>query len=379
MNNITKDGNTLLPTGYKQWRKGIEKLIDTAKLKTAISVNMGTLSLYWNIGKSILQKQEQEGWGKQVIEQLSKDLISRYPDDRGYSIRNLRYMKRFASEYPDFPILQVSLAELKKLPILQATLAELENEGKEYVQIPLAQISWYHHISLLSKVKDEAQRAYYITETAQNGWSRDVMLLQIGNGYIHAKGHTINNFEQTLPPLQSDLARYIFKDPYNFSFIGTVALQNELDIEKSLTSKITDFLLEMGRGFAYIGRQYHISVDGDDYYIDLLMYHLKLHCYVVVELKAVEFKPEFVSKLNFYISAVDDIVKSPEDKPTIGLLLCRTKSNKKAEFSLRGITQPMGIAQYETEKLFADVASALPQIEEIEEKLEESEEKTDKE
>ena len=373
MNNITKDGNTLLPTGYNQWRKDIENLIDTAKLKTAISVNMGTLSLYWNIGKSILQKQEQEGWGKQVIEQLSKDLISRYPDDRGYSIRNLRYMKRFASEYPDFPILQVPLAELKTLPILQATLAELENEGKEHVQVPLAQISWYHHISLLSKVKDEAQRAYYITETAQNGWSRDVMLLQIDNGYIHAKGHAINNFEQTLPPVQSDLARYIFKDPYNFSFIGTMALQNELDIEKSLTSKITDFLLEMGRGFAYIGRQYHISVDGDDYYIDLLMDHLKLHCYVVVELKAVEFKPEFVSKLNFYISAVDDIVKSPEDKPTIGLLLCRTKSNKKAEFSLRGITQPMGIAQYETEKLFADVASALPQIEEIEKSMEDLE------
>ena len=370
MNNIIKDSITLLPTGYAQWRKDIEHLIDTAKLRTALNVNVGTLTLYWNIGKSILQKQEQEGWGKQVIEQLSKDLISRYPDDRGYSVRNLRYMKRFASAYPDFPILQVPLAELKELPILQATLAELENEGRKFVQVPLAQISWYHHISLLPKVKDEAERAYYITETAQNGWSRDVMLLQIDNGYIHAKGHAINNFEQTLPPLQSDLARYIFKDPYNFSFIGTVALQNELDIEKSLTSKITDFLLEMGRGFAYIGRQYHISVDGDDYYIDLLMYHLKLHCYVVVELKAVEFKPEFVSKLNFYISAVDDMVKSPEDKPTIGLLLCRTKSNKKAEFSLRGITQPMGIAQYETEKLFADVASALPQIEEIENKIE---------
>ena len=369
MNEIIRGSNTLLPNGYAQWRKDIEHLIDTAKLHTALNVNVGTLTLYWNIGKSILQKQEQEGWGKQVIEQLSKDLISRYPDDRGYSVRNLRYMKRFASAYPDFPILQVPLAELRKLPILQAALAELENEGREFVQVPLAQISWYHHISLLPKVKDEAQRAYYITETAQNGWSRDVMLLQIDNGYIHAKGHAINNFEQTLPPLQSDLARYIFKDPYNFSFIGTVALQNELDIEKSLTSKITDFLLEMGRGFAYIGRQYHISVGGDDYYIDLLMYHLKLHCYVVVELKAVEFKPEFVSKLNFYISAVDDLVKSPEDKPTIGLLLCRTKSNKKAEFSLRGITQPMGIAQYETEKLFADVASALPQIEEIENKL----------
>lgn len=371
---ITKENNTLLPTGYIQWRKDIEQLIDTAKLKTAISVNMGTLSLYWNIGKSILQKQEQEGWGKQVIEQLSKDLISRYPNDRGYSKRNLGYMKSFAMQYPDFPFLQVSLAKLKELPILQVTLAKLESEDKEFVQVPLVlQISWYHHISLLSKVKDEAERAYYITETAQNGWSRDVMLLQIDNGYIHAKGHAINNFEQTLPPIQSDLARYIFKDPYNFSFIGTVALQNELDIEKSLTIKITDFLLEMGRGFAYIGRQYHISVDGDDYYIDLLMYHLKLHCYVVVELKAVEFRPEFVSKLNFYISAVDDIVKSPEDKPTIGLLLCRTKSNKKAEFSLRGITQPMGIAQYETEKLFADVASALPQIEEIEKSMEDLE------
>ena len=369
MNEIIKGSNSLLPNGYAQWRKDIEHLIDTAKLHTALNVNVGTLTLYWNIGKSILHKQEQEGWGKQVIEQLSKDLISRYPDDRGYSKRNLGYMKSFAMQYPDFPFLQVPLAKLRELPILQATLAKLESEGKDFVQVPLAQISWYHHISLLPKVKDEAERAYYITETAQNGWSRDVMLLQIDNGYIHAKGHAINNFEQILPPLQSDLARYIFKDPYNFSFIGTVALQNELDIEKSLTSKITDFLLEMGRGFAYIGRQYHISVDGDDYYIDLLMYHLKLHCYVVVELKAVEFKPEFVSKLNFYISAVDDLVKSTEDKPTIGLLLCRTKSNKKAEFSLRGITQPMGIAQYETEKLFADVASALPQIEEIENKL----------
>ena len=369
MNEIIKGSNSLLPNGYAQWRKDIEHLIDTAKLHTALNVNVGTLTLYWNIGKSILHKQEQEGWGKQVIEQLSKDLISRYPDDRGYSKRNLGYMKSFAMQYPDFPFLQVPLAKLRELPILQATLAKLESEGKDFVQVPLAQISWYHHISLLPKVKDEAERAYYITETAQNGWSRDVMLLQIDNGYIHAKGHAINNFEQTLPPVQSDLARYIFKDPYNFSFIGTIALQNELDIEKSLTSKITDFLLEMGRGFAYIGRQYHISVDGDDYYIDLLMYHLKLHCYVVVELKAVEFKPEFVSKLNFYISAVDDLVKSTEDKPTIGLLLCRTKSNKKAEFSLRGITQPMGIAQYETEKLFADVASALPQIEEIENKL----------
>ncbi len=360
----------MLPEGYSEWRKNIEQLIEVSKLRTAISVNTSMLTLYWNIGKSILQKQKDSGWGKKIINQLSKDLSNRFPDDRGYSERNLRNMKRFAEAYPDFPILQVPLAKLQGQLIWQVPLAKLQEEGAESMQVPLAQITWYHHISLLSKVEDDVERAYYINETAQNGWSRDVMLMQIANGYIQAKGHAINNFTQTLPPPQSDLARYIFKDPYNFSFLGTVALQNELDIEKSLTSKVTEFLLEMGRGFAYIDRQYHISVDGDDYYIDILMYHLKLHCYVVIELKAVEFKPEFVSKLNFYISAVDEYVKTAEDKPTIGLLLCRTKSDKKAEFSLRGVTQPMGIAQYETEKLFADVASALPQIEDIEKELE---------
>ena len=370
MNNIIRSkDNSLLPDWYFDWRNNIEQMITRSKLSAAMHVNTDMLSLYWHIGKSILEKQKQQGWGKLVIDQLSADLTKRFPDDRGYSIRNLHYMRRFADAYPNFPILQVPLAELKRVPILQVPLAELIKADKDYAEIALTQVAWYHHISLLSKVKDEAERAYYIIETAQNGWSRDTMLSQIANGYIHAKGHAINNFEKTLPPPQSDLAKYVFKDPYNFSFLGTVALQNELDIEKSLTSKITEFLLEMGRGFAYVGRQYPIVVDGDDYYIDLLMYHLKLHCYVAIELKAVEFKPEFVSKLNFYISAVDDTVKSPEDKPTIGLLLCRTKSDKKAEFTLRGITQPMGIAQYETQKLFEDVASALPQIEDLENNL----------
>lgn len=342
MKDLIVSKNERMPVGYTAWRDDIEQLISVSKLRTAISVNSSMLDLYWHIGQSILQQQKEKGWGHKIIVQLSKDLSSRFPDDRGYSERNLGYMKRFALEYPDFPILQVPLAKLK---------------------IPLTQITWYHHISLFSKVKDMAERAYYICETTKNGWSRDVMLYQIECGYINAKGHAINNFAQTMPPLQSDLARDIFKDPYNFSFLGTVALQSELEIEKSLTNKLTDFLLEMGRGFAYIGRQYRINVDGDDYYIDILMYHLKLHCYVVVELKAVEFKPEYVSKLNFYISAVDEYVKLPEDKPSVGLLLCRTKSDKKAEFSLRGISQPMGIAAYETEQLFREVASALPQME----------------
>lgn len=363
----------MLPDGYNDWRKDIISLIERSKLKAILSVNAELLTLYWKIGSDILTKQKRLGWGAQVIDRLSEDLSKTFPDDRGYSVRNLRNMKRFAMKYPDFPIWQVPLAELQKLPIDQVSFAELQIDNNGFVQIPLAQITWYHHTSLIPKVKNNAERAFYIMETARNGWSRDVMLTQIANGYIKAKGNAINNFQNILPSYQSDLAKYAFKDPYNFSFIGTVALQNELDIEKSLAGKVTDFLLEMGRGFAFIGRQYHVMVDGDDYYIDILMYHLKLHCYVVVELKAVEFIPEFVSKLNFYISAVDEYVKAPEDKPTIGLLLCRTKSNKKAEFALRGITQPMGIAQYETEKLFADVASALPQIGEIEKELEEEE------
>lgn len=357
-------------TEYKSWRCRIEAMIEHSKLKAVMSVNEEMLALYWKIGKDILEKQRTLGWGTQVIHQLSMDLTHRFPDDRGYSERNLRNMKRFADAYPQFPIWQVPLAKLGELPISQSTIEQLKNDDGDFLQVPLAKISWYHHISLLPKAKDDATRAFYILETVANGWSRDVMLLQVDNDYIKAKGKAVSNFDNTLPPPQSDLAKYAFKDPYKFSFLGTVALQNELDLEKSLASKVTEFLLEMGRGFAFVGRQYHVSVDGDDYYIDILMYHLKLHCYVVVELKAVEFIPEFVSKLNFYISAVDEYVKTPEDKPTIGLLLCRTKSDKKAQFALRGITQPMGIAEYETEQLFADVASSLPQIEDIENEME---------
>jgi len=326
------------------------------------------LELYWSIGNDIIKKQKGLGWGTQVIEQLSKDLTHRFPNDKGYSIRNLHYMRRFASAYPNFPILQVPLAEFKKLPISQVALAELSNDGVN-VEVPLTVISWYHHISLLPKIKDEAERAFYILETNKNGWSSDVMLSKYSAGYMESVGKAINNFKSTLPSVQSDLAKYAFKDPYVFSFLGTMSLQHERDIENHLADKITEFLLEMGRGFSYIGCQYNVVVDGEDYYIDILMYHVKLHCYVVVELKAVEFIPEFVSKLNFYISAVDEYVKVPEDKPTIGLLLCRSKSDKKAEFALRGITQPMGIAQYETEKLFSDVASALPTIEDVENRL----------
>lgn len=366
---ISTNNLPCLPDGYAEWRKQIETLIESSKLSAALHVNTDLLQLYWDIGHDILRKQKELGWGKQIIEQLSADLSKKFHNDKGYSVRNLHYMRRFAEEYPDFPILQVPLAEFKELPVSQAAMAELAS-ADDVVKVPLTTISWYHHISLLPKIKDKAERAFYILETAKNGWSRDTMLSKHASGYINAVGKAITNFKSTLPSVQSDLAKYAFKDPYVFSFIGTMALQHERDIENNLAEKVTDFLLEMGRGFSFIGRQYNVVVDNEDYYIDILMYHVKLHCYVVVELKAVEFMPEFVSKLNFYISAVDEYVKSPEDNPTIGLLLCRDKSNKKAEFALRGFSQPMGIAQYDTEKLFDEVASSLPAIEEIEERLE---------
>lgn len=366
---IIPNTNDLLPDGYDAWRNAIETRIERAKLQAILKVNSELLSLYWSIGNDILEKQQKLGWGAQVIDRLSTDLSRKFPDDRGFSVRNLKYMRMFAEAYPDFPFVQVPLAQLCEYPIWQVPLAKLQEEGKDFVQVPLAQITWYHHISLIPKVKNGAERALYILATAHEGWSRDTMLTQIANGYIEAKGSSINNFDFTLPSPQSDLAKYTFKDPYNFSFLGTVALQNELDIEKGLASRVVEFLLEMGKGFAFIGRQYHLAVDESDYYIDILMYHLQLHCYVVVELKAVEFKPEFVSKLNFYISAVDEQVKSPEDKPTIGLLLCRSKSDTKARFALRGFTQPLGIAEYETKKLFAEVASSLPQIEDMKDNL----------
>ena len=355
----------LFPEGYTLWKDEIISLIEKHKYQSILNVNTELLTLYWKIGNDIINKQNEKKWGAQVVEQLSKDLSKAFPDDRGYSSRNLWEMKRFAKSYPMFPILQVPLAEFRERQISESLFSKLVKNNDDCIEVLLTQITWYHHISLLSKVKNVAERAFYIMATISEGWSRDVMLTQIANRYINAIGNSINNFSDTLPSYQSDLAQYTFKDPYNFSFLGTVALQNELSLEKDLSRKVTDFLLEMGRGFAFVGRQYRINVDNDDYYIDILMYHLQLHCYVVVELKTVEFIPEHVSKLNFYISAVDEYVKSPEDKPTIGLLLCRSKSDTKARFALRGITQPLGIAQFETEKLFEDVASSLPQIDEM--------------
>ncbi len=382
MSNIATRETPVIIEEYQHWRDEIISLIERSKLQAVLNVNKEMLALYWKIGHDILRKQKELGWGTQVVEQLSLDLHRRFPDDDGYSARNLWNMKRFALEYPDFPFLQVPLAEMEKDEILQVALAEnmqtpiwqvplakLEKDGETFVQVPLAQITWYHHISLLPKVKSLPERAFYIMETSAQGWSRDVMLANVAADYKNAKGKAITNFCGTLPPVDSDFARYAFKDPYSFGFIGTQGLKNELAIEEKLTEHVVDFLLEMGRGFAFVGRQYRITVDGDEYKIDLLMYHLKMHRYVVIELKSVEFIPEFVSKLNFYISAVDEYVKTQQDNPTIGLLLCPNKSNEKVRFSLRGFSQPMGVAEYEIKQLIDEVQEALPTVEEIQNEL----------
>lgn len=357
---------------YNQWAHNVFATIEKSKLQATLVVNESLLTLYFLLGKEIVERQEVLGWGAQVVNLLSADLLRRYPKESGFSERNLKYMRQFAKEYPHFPFLQVPLAQLETNPIAWKSALNNSTDKKGFVQVPLAQITWYHHISLISRVKETEKRAFYITKTAENGWSRDIMLLQIDNNLHENYGKALNNFNQTLPEYQSDLARDIFKDPYKFGFLNIREKVDERTIENKLIQKVTDFLLEMGKGFAFVGHQYHIEVEEDDYYLDILMYHLKLHCYVVIELKAVEFMPEFISKLNFYISAVDDQVKTKEDNPTIGLLLCTNKKSKKVEYSLRGNQQPLGVASYHLSNALQEaLQSALPTADEIRKKLEE--------
>ena len=355
---------------YQQWLQHLCDEIDRQRLKAVMQLNTATLQHYWWMGNDIIQKQKEKGWGANVINRLSKDLQKHYGRDSGYSPRNLGYMKQFVSEYPDFPFLQVPLAKLQEMPILQARLAKFTvSADGEFVQVPLSQITWYHHISLIPKVKDVALRAFYITESANKGWNRDIMLMQIEDRY-HTKAQSLpNNFNSTLPLVHSDLAKAAFKDPYNFGFVDMTKVRQEKDLEDQLADKVTDFLLELGKGFSYLGRQWPLNIDGEDCFVDLMMYHTRLHCYVAIELKVVDFKPEFISKLNYYISAIDDLIKMPEDNPTIGLLLCRSKNNTKVEYALRGMTQPLGVAEYKTYQLMENLKSSLPSIDDLEKTL----------
>lgn len=334
-----------MTTPLKNYAKFLEQLkqkISSARLQAARSVNRELILLYHHIGSEILKQQKQKGWGAKVIDRLSKDLSEEFSEMKGLSVRNLKYMRRFAEEYPDL----------------------------EFVQEALAQLTWYHNTTLLEKIKNKQTRIFYIKKAAENGWSRNVMLMHIETNLHKRQGQAITNFQQRLPNLQSDLAHYTLKDPYIFDFLTLSENANEKEIENALIHHMEKFLLELGEGFAFVSRQYHLQIADNDFYIDLLFYHIKLKCYVVVELKAGEFKPEYAGKMNFYLSAIDDLLKLPEDNPSIGLILCRKKNKILAEYALRDVNKPIGLSQYHlTKKLPKNIKDFLPSIAELEKEL----------
>jgi len=332
----------VLPTGYGELLENLKSRIRTARVQAALSVNRKLVLLYWHIGKEILQKQEQEGWGTKVIDRLALDLAREFPEMKGFSPRNLKYMRAFAEAWPD----------------------------EQIVQDVLAQITWYHNITLLEKVKDPPERLWYVEQTIEHGWSRNVLVHQIESKLYERQGKAITNFERTLPSPQSDLARSLLKDPYVFDFLSLGPEVQERDLERALLNHLRDFLLELGKGFAFVGMQYRLDVGGEEFSIDLLFYQLRLRCFVVIDLKIGEFKPEYAGKMNFYLSAVDDLLRHPDDPPSIGLILCKRQNRLVAEYALRDMNKPMGVATYRlTEALPADLQEHLPSIEELQKEL----------
>ena len=322
---------------YKSLLENIKQEVLNAQYKAIYAVNKELMFMYWHIGKIILENTQ---WGNKFIDNLSMDLKMEFPEIKGFSVRNLKYMRKFAEEYPDF----------------------------EFVQEVLAQITWYHNIILMDKIDDIEERKWYIKEIVQNGWSSNMLKMQI-NGRVYerqALAEKITNFDLTLPSVQSDLATQTMKDPYLFDFISIKGKVKELQIENAMINKIKDVLIELGKGFAFVGSEYKLEVGGKEYFIDLLFYHLKLKCYIVVELKAREFEPTDAGQLNFYLSAVDDLVKDKDDNATIGLLLCKGKDNFTAEYALKDINKPIGVSEY---KLLEDMPeylqSQLPRAEDI--------------
>jgi len=359
---------------YTRWLQEIKEKIKRTQVRAALAASRELILFYWDLGESISRKLQENIWGNKVIDQLSKDLASEFPGVQGFSRRNLYYVKKFYEFFSDFSEIDV---------IVPRVGAQLENEivpqtGAQIVPPVIILIGgslpWSHIKIILDKIKDHQETLFYIHETIENGWSRDALALQIKSDLYSRQGKAITNFKKTLPKAQSDLAQQTIKDPYSFDFLTLTKPYNERDIENQLISHITKFLLELGKGFAFVGRQYHLEVGDSDYYLDLLFYHIKLKCYVVVELKNTKFIPEYAGKLNFYLSAVDSLLKSETDQPTIGILLCRDRNKIETEFSLRDINKPMGVSEFIlTENLPENLKGSLPTIEEIEadfEKLE---------
>jgi predicted nuclease of restriction endonuclease-like (RecB) superfamily len=377
---------TVGAAGYAPLLAELKSRVRTAQVKAALAVNRELIALYWDIGRVILQRQQAEGWGTKVVARLAADLRAEFPEMKGFSERNLNYMIRFAREYGALAILQqpaALLSEGSATPIMPQAAAQFT--AGEIVQPAIAQLSpddpisilqqlaaklpWFHHVILMEKVKDRAIRLWYMQRAIEHGWSRAVLTVQIETKAHRRMGKAQTNFAQTLPPMQSDLAQQVLKDPYTFDFLTLSAEARERELEQGLTEHIQKFLVELGVGFAFVGRQVHLEVGGEDYYLDLLFYHLKLRCFVVLDLKMEAFKPEFAGKMNFYLTAVDEQMRHANDQPTIGLLLCKEKNRLTVEYALRDVKKPIGVAEWRTrlvESLPKQLRGALPSVEDLE-------------
>ncbi len=347
--------NLILNKEYKAWLAELKLKVRTAQLKAAVKVNSEMLLFYWGLGADIVAKQTRAQWGDSFLSRLSRDLMSEFPNVRGFSLSNLKYIKQWYQFYTrGAAISQQPVGQIGQQPVAQIT-----------------QIPWGHNLVIMSKAKNTEEALFYVQKTVQNNWSRAVLTHQIEGGLYRRKGKAVSNFKATLPATQSDLAQQTLKDPYSFDFLTLREKHNEKELEDALVNHVTRFLLELGAGFSYVGRQHKIEVTGDEFFIDLLFYHTRLHCYVVIELKAGKFKPEFAGKLNFYVSAVDATLKGKEDQPTIGILICKSKNDTVVEYSLKDIHKPIGVSEYKiTKNLPREYRSSLPSIEEIEAELE---------
>ena len=339
---------------YSELLSQIKTRVRAAQIKATLSANAEMIGMYFDVGKMIHQQQTTQGWGAKITKNLANDIKNELPEAKGFSERNLKFMVQFYLEYK-------AVFQIGKQPVSQLTQI-----GKQLV----SQIPWGHNIALMQKVKNLETRLLYIQQTIAEGWTREVLNTQIKNNWHLRQGKGISNFETTLPKLQSQYAQDLMKDPYVFDFLTFTDTFNERELETELVKHLEKFLLELGAGFAFVGRQYHLQIADKDFYIDLLFYNLKLRSYVVIELKKGEFKPEYAGKLNFYCSAVDDLLKHPTDQATIGLILCEDKNQIFAEYALKDINKPIGVSQYElTQALPNNLKGSLPTIAEIEEEL----------
>jgi len=351
--------------------------IQSAQTRAMLAVNAELVRLYWDIGQIIDGRQQREGWGAAVIPRLSRELLNELPEIKGFSERNIKRMLTFYREYLDpSAIVPQAAAQLLPTPILQLPVAKLDTAAKvpqAAAQLPdslLWAIPWFHHIILMEKVKDLATRRWYMEQTLANGWSRNLLAAQI-DAQAHARhGKAVTNFATVLPALQSDLAQQLFKDPYIFDFLTLTEPFQERELETELVRHLQKFLIELGKGFAFVGRQYRLDVGDEDFYVDLLFYHLRLRAFIVIDLKKGKFKPEYAGKLNFYCNVVNDQLKHATDQPTIGLILCQTQDKLQAEYSFAGIDKPIGVSTYElTRALPKTMRSVLPTVEQIEAEL----------